>query len=351
MTGSYTNFSYYEIDSGDIWYFERDSFSNNNTSEKYANILLEKIQLEIPTKCDPVFSINDSDEKTFQDYYHRNVLQYINASNASDNIKELYAIDFFFDNNSCYQYNYENIIESNNDEFDYWFTLKLRQYQFKILELNHFLNFQLKKSFNNDSDSIKELLMAIINQYGEDMFSNGLIKSINSWVENLKIKKIVPTTRKSSISKMSGKTDSFKLKALTQNKNYLDNRFNKNSTFDKAFNMLKNENFIDSNTNIDNLKNIFLNKQIPPKQRIKWTGSTKELQWFVHILQDESQKIEALKNDIWIVTKKCFINKLTRNKKDKKKGDEEEFTIEGLSKASGNNLDKRELLKQIVENI
>ena len=55
MTDSYTNFSYYEIDSGDIWYFERDSFSNNNTSEEHANILLQKIQLEIPTKCD--FSI------------------------------------------------------------------------------------------------------------------------------------------------------------------------------------------------------------------------------------------------------------------------------------------------------
>ncbi len=338
------NFSYYEIDLSDIWQFERAIFLNDNSSEEHANTLIQRIQLEISKKSEPIFNINDSNESEFEKYYENNILRF---KKAAENIRELYSINFFFDRNSCYQYDYENIIESNNHDFDYWFALKLRQYQLKLIELDKFLNFQLKKSFQKDSYSVKSFITAITRQYGKDMFDDKLISSIQEWIDELKIVQKTSTTRNAYTTKMQGgEAHSFRLKELNKNPDYLDNRINPTSTFDKAFNELKTHKFIDSTTSIENFRKIFSNKEITSKQKIRWIGTNKELQWFVHILQDEKQKIEPLKNDIWYVTLKCFIKKQTKGK-----GKENSFTIPQLSKAKGEKTERRDLLVKIIEKI
>ena len=107
---------------------------------------------------------------------------------------------------------------------------------------------------------------------------------------------------------------------------------------DLAFQLLKEHAFIDTATELEQFKTIFRNKEITPQKRIKWIGSTKELQWFIKELMYESQKIVDLKNDIWLITASCFVDKNGK-----------EFMDSQLRTASGKRLKRKDQLVQIVQ--
>lgn len=174
-------------------------YFQNETSEKHAKNLLYEAQLEIPQRItsEPIFGINDCYNKKDQDYYDRNVKQYSHAAKTKD-LKELFSLNFFFDKNQCYQYDYENIIDiTEGSKFIYWFALKLRQYKYEFFELENFLNFQLDTNFNNNKKLIKKYLTIIIKQHGNDMFNKILIDSIQEWIDNLE-----PTTSQGNIESL-----------------------------------------------------------------------------------------------------------------------------------------------------
>ena len=70
------NFTNYNIDLADIWDFERELFLNNQNSEEKASELINKIQIEIIKKTEPLFdnSYADNNEDNC-DYYKRNIDQ------------------------------------------------------------------------------------------------------------------------------------------------------------------------------------------------------------------------------------------------------------------------------------
>lgn len=329
------NFTYYKIDLADIWDFERSAFLSQEISEDEATQLLHNIQVEITKNAEAVFGIDDYDENeaSFYKYYNRKEKEYRDACGSTE---ELFRIEFFFSNNKCYQYDYPIIIDRHHEDFDYWFALKLKQYHLKLLQLEPFLNYQLNDSFEGDKSLFDKFLTILIRQYEGSFLTKGLVDSINDWKAINQTSTPQKTiSRKSTSRKMEGDIHSLQLKALIKNPKYFQSNIH---GFLEAFQLLKEHDFIDASTELEQFKNIFRNKEIAHQKRIKWIGSTKELQWFIKELMYESQKIVDLKNDIWLITASCFVDKNGK-----------EFMDSQLRNASGKRLKRKDHLVQIVQ--
>lgn len=328
------NFTNYNIDLADIWDFERELFLNNQNSEEKASELINKIQIEIIKKTEPLFdnSYADNNEDNC-DYYKRNIDQYLKARNS---IKTLFQIDFFFNNDKCYEYNTPIVIEKHNHDFDYWFALKINQYQLNLQELENFLNFQLNNNFENDKNKFEKFLTLLIRQYEGLSFSKNLITTINEWKEQ----KIEVDKKKSRTIK--GNLITLKHIKLVNNPKYLDSN---NLRFYNFFQSLKKNNFIDESTELEQFKNIFKNEKINPKNRIKWISNNIILKWFIDGMLKKQKITEIHKHDKWLITISCFINK--------KKDIEKEFSTNQLrnSSACKNDLNKKKILDEIIEKI
>lgn len=324
----------HSIDLADIWTFERDAYIKDEVSTSHAKELLLKIQDEIIKIAEPAFGINDKveDDSRFHKYFDRNLKTYTAASN---NLKELFQLDFFFNKSQCYQYDNPIIIAGNHPDFDFWFALKLMHYQLNLKQLDEFLNYHLKSNFGNEKLKFQNFLKIVIRQYSEKYFPNGLSVSLNEWISVSPPKTKIKRKNFKRIS--TGDIHSFYLVSFLNNPDY----FTKNANgFLEVFRELKKHKFIADGTDYNFFKNIFINQKIPSEQRIKWTGSNVELNWFISILMYETEKIDCYKNEIWRVTIKCFTNKEGEN-----------FEIGQLSNASGKNIARRKLLEKIIDGI
>lgn len=339
------NYNYYAIDLADIWSFERSLFLNSESSEKFAKRIIDNIQTKIIANDKPSFRLIDShkENKDFKKYYDRNLNSYINACR---DICELYILDYFFSNKSCFQYDQSIILDKDESDFDFWFALKLRQYENKIIIIDTFLIYQLEQSFNSDIKAFLKFLKLNIRQYQDTLFTNRIVKTVNEYMNNYgnegvkgedsnNTKGINRLSNKKE-RKIEGKLHSLLLRKVYENPQYLNKDKNRKG-LKNIFVKLKEEKFIDKKTNLENFRSIFQNKEITNKKRIIWTGSIIELNWLVKYLVYKSKKVCDIKNDIWLITAKCFISKSLI-----------EFTVSQLKNASGNKLERKELLESIL---
>ncbi len=174
------NYNYYEIDTSDIWEHERTLFLEGKSSEDIARKVLYDIQLLIAEQAKPVFGLEDYDrgDEQYKRYYQRMVNQFIEASN---NLENLYRIEYFFFKDGCYQYDYNILIARSEKDFEFWFGLKLRQYESKISAIFNFLNYQLNRSFDDDLDAFCIFLKFNMRQYHGELFTDKVIDTINEW--------------------------------------------------------------------------------------------------------------------------------------------------------------------------
>lgn len=338
------NYSYYKVETIDIWEYERSQFLTGQISTELATRIISNIQSIIIDHAKPVFRANDFDngDGSFHKYYERKVNQFIQACK---DIEELYAIDFFFSRNDCYEYNYNIVIDSTQEDFEFWFALKLRQYNDKIIKLDDFLNYQLEKSFDNNFKSFSKFLHLTLRQYKNEFLESNVIETAQEWIDSYSPKETLkdqkekkpPIASNKEERKMEGDLHSFWLKALQENPQYFQETIN---TFTDVFAQLKKERFIHANNSLEDFKSIFRNKDISPNKRIIWIGSVKELQWFVKYLMYESKKIADLKNDIWLITSKCFMKK-----------DNNSYTDSQLRNASGKRLQRKVLVESILSKL
>ena len=170
-----TLYSYYEIDISDIWQYEREQFLEGLSSRVHAQKLLDLAQHYIIKKSEPLWGISMYDKGTDAEkaYYSRHVNEY---SECYGNLEKLYLIDYFFHINGCFDYDHEVIVEYEDEAFPFLFVLKLRQYKENLYELENFLEFQLKESFNYNDDKYKDFLsIVLMDQQG---FLNDNIKTL-----------------------------------------------------------------------------------------------------------------------------------------------------------------------------
>jgi hypothetical protein len=177
------NHNYYEIEIGDIWQHEQAQFLSGKTSNKLAKTIIEKAEELIVKNGDVSFTV-DLDvnaSKTDKSYYLRNLNDYKRDSRT---LEGRYDLNYFFNKQSCYQYEQSIIIKPELIDFDFWFALKLRQYDAKLIEISNFLNFQQESSFNNNSSEIIDFLKVVIKQFKDEFLSERVIKMVQGWIEN-----------------------------------------------------------------------------------------------------------------------------------------------------------------------
>ncbi len=171
-----TNFKYYKIDLGDVWEYEREKFIAGETNEKLAQKILDLIQLFVIKHGVPSFGqeMNAIDSK----YYERNVSEYHGAD-----LRMKYALNYFIHKNDCYEYNQTILFTGKEEEFPFFFALKMRQYNDNLFEVNSFLKNQLSTSFDDDRVSYSKFLRICLFQF-DSFFQQGLKSQIDQFLEN-----------------------------------------------------------------------------------------------------------------------------------------------------------------------
>jgi len=228
------------------------------------------------------------------------------------------------------------LVTQESPEFDYWFALKLRQYQMNLKRICEFLNYHLCKSFDNDKELYNEFLMILLLQYGKIFFKKKVSKITKQYQSTF----LLPIKNKCQNTKVRNPKTNYHtllLKSFENNPSYIKNNI---VHYMDVLSRLKKENFIDKQTSFEQFKAILRNQRLDSIYRIKWIGSNKELQWFVKHLVYDVKKVVDLDKDIWLVTMKCFTKK-----------DGEEFTESQLRNATGNKLYRKKSLEAILSKI
>ena len=335
----------YDIDTADVWNYERENllFSEKN-NHKIALTLINKLANIIVHRGISDFSQADYDNgnENFKRYYSSNIKKYVVCLKS---LETQYEIEYFFDKNgNCYSYNQSIIISIGDPDYDFWFTLRLRQYDGKISEIEKYLNYHLENNFNKDTPKFLKFLKLYLRQYSENL-SNKVTSTVQEWVEN-KTPLINPLNgdiqaRRSNKSLVRDYVEyqSFNLKGVTDFKKH----FESNGVILTGILSELRKDFFDDATTYQQFKDILSGEKIKLEKRICWKGSYKALQIFVRILNYDLEKIEPLKNGIWLLACSCFTK---RNKK----GEEIEIISSQLSKAKTSK-NREEILEKILKKI
>jgi len=328
MEADYNN---YKIDIADIWQYEQFLFLRGKSSEKFVRDLFPRIEDVIIINGKPFLSTVDYDKGDVE-YKRRFNISINDFRDCISDFQARYKLNYFFTNAYGYYYRQSIIIDNSYTDFDFWFTCKLRQFDTKLTNLNKFLDFQLKSNFNKDFSKYVHFLNAIVIQFKNELLSESIIDSINYWINENKEGIDIQDQRK-----LKGKYSSLKLRELSTNPNY----FQKNShTLNAVLKQLEDNDFIRKGTLFTDFKRIFKDSNIPENKRIIWTGTNKDLQWFMNYLAKVSKKIEYHKDDIWVVASKCFVDK-----------DGKEFATNSLRQANGDDIERQKLLESILAKI
>ncbi len=332
-------YKYYHIDIRDIWAYERDVFlSDRSVGRSFITSLLKKVQYRIIyNKREALDYKKELNEFTYTQYY--------NLYMGGNFIKHI-EIFYFFYKEKMYTYKNEILADVREDDFEYWFALKLRQYETGLKHIDTFLHYQLRLYFKKDKEKMYDFLVLLLRQYEGMYFTDRLSLTVEEFMEEHLIDQEPLSTvpPKESIQKplrSSHKQREFQghHKTLVLEKGLKDSSYySKHAiTFARVNRLLKEAKFIDRKTNEKHFTAIFTTVQIHPSNRIQWIGTIKELQWFVKYLVYDTKKVIHLRNDIWVATLHCFVNK---------KG--EAYTDAQLRGAKGENLDRKFQLEQIL---
>lgn len=326
------NYQYHDVDLADIWQYERSLFLIGKSSEQFAKDLIEKIENVIIKKGNPFLATNkyNSGDRQYDQLFTIHIKDF---QDSYSNFKKRFNLDYFFTNDYCFYFNQQIILQNNNEDFYFWFALKLRQYDSKLIEIKNFLKSQLQINFNNNTNELIDFLKVIIRQYKSEFLENIIVETVDEWIDQNRIKTQNSTKGQ---RKIVGKINTFCLKIFKTNFKFFEEP-ETIKNYQKTLIELKKGKFISTDTSYYNFVAIFKNKQVFKNQRIMWVGTKKELQWFVKYLVYDSKKVEVLKNDIWLVAIKCFINI-----------EGEEFTIQQLRDANGNQIQRKQLLEKIL---
>jgi len=280
----------YNIKIYDIWEFERSqAFEIIAYDWDFADQLLNKIERVIFENDNPGFEIAPLSIS------HINKLQRYSAS--LNDIKERFALDFFFALEKYYPFNKDITIFRKHPEYLFWFSLKLRQYDLNLQKTASYLVFQQKKNFNNDIKKFIELVEISLDQYPE-FFSDRLRKTIDKWIlsnreptkDTLESNNVVQIDNKTKTSKESkalnvAQTDNekkgVKKKVITKSKFQWINSEKSEKQLTFLCNQLINNNFI-SNITDTKFKNNFAGKLDEPT-KINWVEERFAL---IHLLNE-----------------------------------------------------------------
>lgn len=174
------NYNYFDIDIADIWQYEQELFLSGKSSKDLARYIIDKAQQLITKEGEESFAINlDNEDERDRKYNERHLEDYKNASNT---LEGRYEINYFINKDLCFEYDQQLMVKPVHSDFDFWFALKLRQYDFKLNKIKGFLNYQLKVNFLNDRFAFKDFLQIIFRQFYSVIFNFGVMATVHDWV-------------------------------------------------------------------------------------------------------------------------------------------------------------------------
>jgi hypothetical protein len=188
------NFNYLKINTADIWACERSYLFSKDYDLDVAAELLSKLQLLISNHAPPNFGIEM--RNTDNTYYKRQHERYVKSLSS---IKSQFEIDYFFSQDNCFSYYSNIIIKRKDDDYDFWFTLKLRQYDGKLSYISRFLKYQLTNNFNKNFSTFSAHIKVCIRQYPE-LLTSRVIDTTNEWIDDVKNEPIKEKRKKKVIT-------------------------------------------------------------------------------------------------------------------------------------------------------
>ncbi len=308
------NVTFYEINTLDIWDFERAFYFSDRSSGKRVETVVEKLE-NLIIKCynnkvldangRPIDSITDLKKidsgEHGTEYYSRY------ASNWNSAIKdrnERIAISIFPLKDGFYSLHQNINISLTEEKFDFWFMLKLSQYDFDLKYLENFLNYQLTHNFQGDTIRFIKFLKMIVLQFEQDYLTTRQVFLINNWIKDHSVK----TESEQSVNsndELIHKT--FLLDLVNDQPGIIKNPKNK-ATMElmEGFLKLKKERLLFGDVNWEEFKTIFQRQAL--KDKIKWEGSMIELKWFVQQICKPGLCSHLERGlEKWKVAQECFL--------------------------------------------
>ena len=313
------NFNDYTIDTIDIWPYEAQQFLSENRSDEHIlhlksileNLIIktrkEQIQLNKTITIEPFVTVADYDNDSNKEYWIRHVKEFKNATSLKDQVRLHYfnildkGIDSFF---SLTQ---EITIDRKNDDFDFWFAMKLGQYKDCVKYISNFLNYQLKVSFKRNFQKMEGFLILLICQYEGELLSEKVVKITQNWINkesnSVKEKKQAKNeiNKGEEIEKTIHKT--FYLDIVRSQPSILK----KETAFIEAFQILTNNGLISLDTPVDNFNAIFQSKPLEEGDFIKWIGTLIELKWLIQQICKKGICSHIIGIEKWKVAQNCFL--------------------------------------------
>lgn len=348
-----TIYDYYQINTMDIWPFEAYQFLNRNRTDhliyRLKSILesqiikkrKEQIQLNETITIEPFVTVIDYNNNTHREYWIRHTLEIQKATCLIDQVR----INYFniIDNNvdSFFSLSQDILIERDNDNFDFWFTLKLGQYKSGLKYLNNFLSYHLIETFESDIEKYELFLNILLKQYGNEILNGNIIDLTKEWISEHSEKKN-NTENANNKRSLSGQLSTFYLKKVEEKPLFLINNEGLICIQETLF-LLKKNRFIMDNTTTMAFSNIFRGKALVEKDRIIWIGTLVELKWFVEMIISENVCVEINGIDKWLIAQNCFLYQ-NRNNEIKKIDN-----YKSISDARGKVTKRKDILNNILK--
>lgn len=305
---------YYAINIIDIWPYERSLFFNEKTTEERV-LLVEKKTIKVivdaanlqqhvegKSPVEPFTDLKRYDSGEHDGYWVQRLQRW---NRASGNSYERIALDYFLHQDAFYSFTQDIEIDLTNEDFDFWFSLKLTQYDVNIKHLSQFLDFQLNSTFKDDIPKMREFLKLLLIQYEDEILPPKVVTILNDWTNNLKENldsQVHAELKNESIIEVH---KTFYLDIVRDQPSILQS----NIELIEAFKLLKNTKLISEDSNFEQFRGIFQLKALDENNLIHWTGTLIELKWLVQEICREGICSHINGIEKWQVAQHCFVIK------------------------------------------
>jgi hypothetical protein len=415
------NYTYYRIDLGEIWEYEANYFLEGNSSDSFISNLKTRYEIFVINamkyqqhqnshiwftkfQIRPFTSTRDYDkgDQSDKDYFVRHLRKYQECSTIEDYVR----LSYFMVQNDFFEQTQTIYATPQLSDFEYWFSLKLRQYTKGLKYIGELCEYNLTHLYGNDFQEFKKLLKILIHQYKDDLITESVVLFVNQWIEEYEIRlkkskkalytkiwkydifnnddvfteienleldqiysseeyhyipidnselRIAPYIGKDGTKDNNSKSINFNttyrtfyLSILDKNKQLFNSQATSFMELNEIFDELKKD-FIDPQTNYNQFIAIFQDGKILPENKIIWTGTLHELYWFIKCIENEKLCTHLIKLDKWLIAQKCFNYQIRRG--DKKGTIIQILNYLQIADAKGLESSRTNNLKQIVSKL
>jgi len=183
------NFNNFNIDLADIYFCEKQYYFNESFPVVINQTILNKFQFEFSKRTEPNFVI---DVKT----HNKNLFSYESGlyANSLKSFDGQLLLEYFIKGDRGYTYDNETILSPADSDYEFWFILKLKQYDAKLSLIEDFLKFHLEKSFDSDKIKFIEFLNLAVLQ-NSSFLTERVIITVRSLIEKISTKSAVVITK------------------------------------------------------------------------------------------------------------------------------------------------------------